>query len=70
MPFEFQALFIKENKVLPTIFDLSEGNFHGMRNFLANTSIDVVVFCGLFQSAETSVKDMYRSVDKTYISNK
>jgi hypothetical protein len=70
MSFEFQALSIKEDKALSTILDLSEGNSHGTRNFLANTSMDMVASRGLFQPAGTSVNDMCRSIDKTHISSK
>ena len=51
MLFKLMAPFIMEGEALPTIFYLLERDFHGMRNFLLNASMDVVASLGLFQSA-------------------
>ena len=48
MLFKLRAPSIMEGEALPTIFDLSEGDIHGMRIFLSNVSMDVVASLGLF----------------------
>lgn len=69
MPFEFQALSIKEGVALPAILDLSGGDSHGTRYFLANASMDVVASRGLCQPAGTSAKDICRSIYEAHISS-